>query len=174
MELLNFENDSPLIVASNYWESSMAKAGKLYLSLNAGCFRLLVPQILRSSISDMRPGAKHIVVSVLPRDKWREREFSVEWMVEDGSAEGLDVPPERGQDENPLGAGSGSTERDQSEQKRPQAGSAPSPHDRRSRNRFRQEYHHLPRVGERRPGEKSVGGIARAGRGRTYDRGHRG
>jgi hypothetical protein len=33
----------------------------------------------------MRRGAKHIVVSMLPTEKWREREFCVEWMVEDGS-----------------------------------------------------------------------------------------
>jgi hypothetical protein len=27
------------------WESEIAAAGKLYLTMNAGCFRLLVPQI---------------------------------------------------------------------------------------------------------------------------------
>jgi hypothetical protein len=86
MSVLRFENDDPLIVASNYWESSMAAAGKLYLSINAGCFRLLIPQTQRASITDMRPGAKHFVVSMLPREKWREREYCVEWMVEDGSS----------------------------------------------------------------------------------------
>jgi hypothetical protein len=85
MSILKFENDGPLIVASNYWESEIATAGKLYLTMNAGCFRLLVPQIQRAAISDMRPGAKHIVVSMLPVEKWRDREYCVEWMVEDGS-----------------------------------------------------------------------------------------
>ena len=46
MSILKFENDGPLIVASNYWESEMAAAGKLYVSINAGCFRLLVPRRL--------------------------------------------------------------------------------------------------------------------------------
>jgi hypothetical protein len=41
-------------------------AGKLYVSINAGCFRLLVPQGQHRVISDMRPKAKHIVVSMLP------------------------------------------------------------------------------------------------------------
>ena len=81
-EHFEIENDGPLIVTSNYWESEIAAAGKLYLTINAGCFRLLVPQIQRATISDMRPGAKHIVVSMLPRDKWVDREYCVEWMVE--------------------------------------------------------------------------------------------
>jgi hypothetical protein len=58
-----------LIVASNYWDSDLAAAGLLFLSVNAGCFRLLVPQNQRSVISDMRLGAKHIVVSMLPREE---------------------------------------------------------------------------------------------------------
>jgi hypothetical protein len=41
---LQFENDGPLLVASDYWQSPIAAAGKLYVSINAGCFRLLVPQ----------------------------------------------------------------------------------------------------------------------------------
>ncbi len=85
MNRLRFENDGPSIVASDYWQSNLASAGKLYLSMNAGCFRLLIPEIQRAVLADMRRGAKHIVVSMLPKEKWREREFCVEWMVEDGS-----------------------------------------------------------------------------------------
>jgi hypothetical protein len=72
MSILKFENDGPLLLASNYWQSEMAAAGKLSQSQHA-------------VISDMRPGAKHIVVSMLPRDKWADREYCLEWMVEDGS-----------------------------------------------------------------------------------------
>jgi len=85
MNVLQFQNDGPLLVASDYWQSPIAAAGKLYVSINAGCFRLLVPQSQHGSISDMRPRAKHIVVSMLPRDKWVDREYCLEWMVEDGS-----------------------------------------------------------------------------------------
>jgi hypothetical protein len=52
--VLTFENDGPLLLASNYWKSEMATAGKLYVSMNAGCFRLLVPQIQHTAISDTR------------------------------------------------------------------------------------------------------------------------
>jgi hypothetical protein len=66
MNVLTFENDGPLLVASNYWQSEIAAAGKLYVSINAGCFRLLVPQSQHAVISDIRPKAKHFVVSMLP------------------------------------------------------------------------------------------------------------
>jgi hypothetical protein len=82
---LHFENNGPLIVASNYWESELAAAGLLYLSANAGCFRLLVPQPQSTIISDMRPGAKHVVVSMLSKEKWVEKKKCIEWMVDDGS-----------------------------------------------------------------------------------------
>jgi hypothetical protein len=85
MNILTFENDGPLLVASDYWQSETAAAGKLYVSINAGCFRLLVPQSQHAVISDMRPKAKHFVVSMLPRDKWVDAEYCLEWMVEDGS-----------------------------------------------------------------------------------------
>lgn len=35
----------------------------------------------------MRPGAKHVVLSVLPAEQWREGAYAAEWMVEDGTAE---------------------------------------------------------------------------------------
>jgi hypothetical protein len=56
MNTLTFINDGPLIVASDYWKSEIA-----------GCFRLLVPQNQHAVISEMRPKAKHIVVSMLPK-----------------------------------------------------------------------------------------------------------
>jgi hypothetical protein len=42
-----------LLISSNYWESDLARAGYLYLSINAGAFRLLVPESQRSIISDI-------------------------------------------------------------------------------------------------------------------------
>jgi hypothetical protein len=63
-------NDGPLLVASDYWQSETAAAGKLYVSINAGCFRLLVPQTQHGVISDMRP------TSALPGQgtaKWQLR-----------------------------------------------------------------------------------------------------
>jgi hypothetical protein len=36
--VLKFENDGPLLLASNYWQSEMAAVGKLYVAINAGYF----------------------------------------------------------------------------------------------------------------------------------------
>ncbi|NBU84156.1 MAG: hypothetical protein EBS21_06065 [Sphingomonadaceae bacterium] len=84
-DLLTIENHGPLITASNYWTHEIAARGLLYLSINAGAARLMVPDSQRSAISDMRPGARHIVVSMLPVDQWQPGAYCVEWMVEDGS-----------------------------------------------------------------------------------------
>ena len=53
MNVLKFENDDGLIVASNYRQSDMAAAGILCVSINADCFRLLVPQSQHAVISDL-------------------------------------------------------------------------------------------------------------------------
>jgi hypothetical protein len=86
-DLLTITNHGPLITASSYWSSELAERGLLYLSINAGAFRLLVPLSQRRMISDMRPGARHVVVSALPADQWEPKKFAVEWMVEDGTDE---------------------------------------------------------------------------------------
>lgn len=86
-DLLHIENHGPLIVASNFWRSEMAALGLLYLSVNAGAFRLLVPASQRAMISDMRAGARHVVVSMLAAAQWQPAQYAVEWMVEDGTDE---------------------------------------------------------------------------------------
>lgn len=84
-DILQITNHGPLVTASNYWETEHAARGFLYLSTNAGAFRLLVPTVQRQMISDMRPGAKHVVVSVLPAGQVSPEGYVAEWMVEDGS-----------------------------------------------------------------------------------------
>lgn len=85
MNVLTIENHGPIILRSNYWQSDLAARGLMYLSANAGAFRLLVPAALRAAISEMRQGAKHIVVSMLPPDQWQPGAYCLEWMVEDGT-----------------------------------------------------------------------------------------
>lgn len=84
---LHIENHGPLITASNYWDTEMARAGYAYLSVNAGAFRLLLPDSCRGWVPDMRAGCRHIVVSALAPDDWEPNAFAVEWMSEDGSDE---------------------------------------------------------------------------------------
>jgi len=85
MNILEIQNHGPLITGSNYWESEMAARGYYYVSINAGAIRLLVPNSMRAEISEMRKGAKHVVVSMLPPEKWEDGKYAIEWMVEDGS-----------------------------------------------------------------------------------------
>lgn len=86
-KILEITNHGPLITGSNYWQSEMAANGMLYLSVNAGAFRLLVPSVHRAVISDMRKGAKYAVLSFLPLEKWQDGQYCAEWMIEDGSAD---------------------------------------------------------------------------------------
>ena len=86
MNILTFENDGPLLVASDYWQSETAAAGKLYVSINAGCF---------SACSSLRASTRSFPICAekpntsssqcCQRDKWVDREYCLEWMVEDGS-----------------------------------------------------------------------------------------
>jgi hypothetical protein len=86
MEPLTITNHGPLITASNYWQSEMAQRGLLYLSTNAGCFRLLIPDVHVGLIPDIRQGAKSVIVSMLRPEKWQPNAYCVEFMVEDRSA----------------------------------------------------------------------------------------
>jgi hypothetical protein len=83
--MLTIKNHGPLIAASNFWGTEAAAHGLLYLSINAGAFRLLVPETQHKAISEMRAGAKYAVVSMLQQDRWRDGQYVVEWMIEDGS-----------------------------------------------------------------------------------------
>lgn len=61
-ETLIITNDGPLVTRTNFWSTEMARAGKFYLSTNAGAFRLLVPQQHLGVVRDMRT-AREVVVS---------------------------------------------------------------------------------------------------------------
>lgn len=61
-EKLRIENDGALILRPNFWATEMARAGKFYVSTNAGVFRLIVPQQHVGSVREMRT-ATTVVVS---------------------------------------------------------------------------------------------------------------
>jgi hypothetical protein len=54
MDFIETENDGPLIVRTNFWESPEAPAGKYMVSANAGAFRLLLPRSLEPALAEMR------------------------------------------------------------------------------------------------------------------------
>jgi len=55
-------NDGPKITETNYWESEYAKYGFLYMSINAGCYRLLIPKFREDFLKEMAT-AKDVVIS---------------------------------------------------------------------------------------------------------------
>lgn len=53
MPKLVVQNHGPLITACNYWTLPAAEAGKVYISINAGAFRVLLPRDAEPSLPDM-------------------------------------------------------------------------------------------------------------------------
>lgn len=56
------QNNGKEIVETNYWESQQAKNSFFHLSINAGAFRLLVPENYEPAIREFRTG-KYCIIS---------------------------------------------------------------------------------------------------------------
>lgn len=68
-KLITFENDGQELLKTNYWQSEACEKGYAYLTLNAGCFRLLVPTGKGLPIDDMKTGK----VVLVTRGPWPEQ-----------------------------------------------------------------------------------------------------
>ena len=66
--MLKIENNGPEIISTNYWSSRAANRGYVFLSINAGCFRLLVPTGKGIPIDDIRTAR----VVLITRGFWPE------------------------------------------------------------------------------------------------------
>jgi hypothetical protein len=92
--LLRIENDGPLVANTNFWSTAAAKAGKFFLSINAGAFRLLVPSQHQGALREMR-SAHTVVVS---RGPWPAQRLAdaLELLFDDGSEDpfSLHLSPE--------------------------------------------------------------------------------
>ena len=64
--LLIIGNDGENIAKSNYWGSEIERAGKFFLSLNSGAYRLLWPRCRKGYIREMKT-AKEVVISLTPQ-----------------------------------------------------------------------------------------------------------
>jgi hypothetical protein len=69
-------------VASDYWDSENARRGFILISFNAGAFRLLLPDSLKTVIADIRTGRHAVITHGLHID---EHATMYEVMFEDGS-----------------------------------------------------------------------------------------
>ncbi len=65
MDVINIENNGPLVLKTNYFDSESAKHGNFFVSVNAGAFRLLVPDNRVDDLNEMKT-AKEIVISEGP------------------------------------------------------------------------------------------------------------
>ena len=81
--MLYVKNNGPLIEETNYWESPPAIEGKLWLTGNAGTFRLLLPSSWEDNLPEMTRNVSHVVVS---RSEYLSTlGFALEILFEDGS-----------------------------------------------------------------------------------------
>jgi hypothetical protein len=97
-ELLTFANKGPELIETNYWRGAQARRGQLFLSRNAGVYRLLVPEPMLAYLSEMRTGRSVTIEPSSARQGW--------WNVwfEDGTAQPwrLEMRPEDSMDFAPA------------------------------------------------------------------------
>jgi len=80
---IQIENRCQAIAKTNYFDCEHAQAGMFYLSWNAGAARLLVPDVQKFTLPEMRT-AKYVIVSRGPWDDQGGRD-ALELLFEDGS-----------------------------------------------------------------------------------------
>ena len=81
--MIEIHNNGQDILSTNYWQTEHSERGYLYCSINAGCFRLLIPPAQESQIPEMQT-AREVIVS---RGAWPEagKLEAIEIMFEDDS-----------------------------------------------------------------------------------------
>lgn len=78
-------NRGQAIVRTDYWTSEHAQTGYCYLTWNAGAARILIPDVVKHLLREMK-GAKEVIIS---RGPWADQggRDAMELMWEDGSDE---------------------------------------------------------------------------------------
>jgi len=82
--MIRIINDGPRIVSTDYWSTEHARRGLVYLSINAGAVRLLLPDTIATDIVEEARCADSAVVSRGPWEAEGGRD-SLEVLFEDGS-----------------------------------------------------------------------------------------
>lgn len=77
------ENDGPELLSTNYFETEYARKGYVYLSINAGCFRLLMRTGTGIPLDEIKTGE----VVIVTRGTWPEtgRVDALELLFDDHS-----------------------------------------------------------------------------------------
>ncbi|HEV7672603.1 MAG TPA: hypothetical protein VGS22_29135 [Thermoanaerobaculia bacterium] len=81
--MIKTTNEGQAIVESSYWTSDLARAGKVYASVNAGAVRVLLPPQLRELPEEVASAQ----YALLSRGPWPAQQLAeaVEILWEDGS-----------------------------------------------------------------------------------------
>jgi len=81
--MLIIENNGQEITESNFWGSEQERAGAFYLSINAGAFRLLLPQQHETILAELET-AKEVIIT---RGPWPDagQTNAMEILFDDGS-----------------------------------------------------------------------------------------
>lgn len=97
--MITIENDGQRLVKTNYWTLPHAERGFLYLSVNAGALRLLVPAGATHMLAEMRTGK-----SVTLEPSIREPQC-IDIVFEDGTDAPFSVSLDRRQCDRALNSG---------------------------------------------------------------------
>lgn len=82
---IGIKNDGQKIVETNFWETDYAHNGICYLSINAGCYRLLIPENRRDWLREINT-AKEIIISRGPAPQASPpKSDALEILFEDGT-----------------------------------------------------------------------------------------
>jgi hypothetical protein len=82
---LTIKNDGKKIVSTNFWESDFCAKGFLMVSVNAGCYRLLVPPSQEAMLKEIE-AARAVVISRGPMEEGgRRKADAFELLFEDDS-----------------------------------------------------------------------------------------
>lgn len=60
--IIKISNDGPLIKSTNYWNTPYFREGFAFLTCNAGTARILLPDLLKSSLREMKT-ADYVIMS---------------------------------------------------------------------------------------------------------------
>lgn len=59
--MLQIKNNSQQIIATNFWDTEYNAKGLFYCSINARCFRILVPDAMLDQVPDMKTGKTALI-----------------------------------------------------------------------------------------------------------------
>ena len=83
MDFIKIVNAGNQIKETNFFDTEHARHGKYYFSVNAGCIRMMMPDVLIDQLAEMKTGKK-VIISMGPWPQM-DRDDGFEIMFEDYS-----------------------------------------------------------------------------------------